>query len=265
MLTPGVAGNSDGRRYSWGRRAIAGEPPSPRAFHSATEVAPGQLLVYGGLGPGCCRTGVWLLDLHAMRWSQPAVTGRPRCVGGRAGHGAVFLPSLLGGGGGELLLLAGASRSAHADAHQRSVDVLQVAAQSPQGAAAGGEGGGEGGLRLGWSEEEAWDRVQLPAVRSAAYARVGRTVLAWSGVGAAHAPMATTHAIDVDRRTCRELAESAGEGAAGTGRPPAPRGGAVCVGIAGGTAALVLGGSDHCGAEGEDMLTPHVLSVPLAG
>lgn len=124
-----MTGAVDGRIFSWDRRAIAGQPPTARAFHSTTEVAPGRLLVYSGLGPGCCRTDVWVLDVHGMQWSQPAVGGTPRCSGGSAGHGALFFPSLHGCGGGELVLLSGASRSGHQDAHPGSVDVLEVSNQ----------------------------------------------------------------------------------------------------------------------------------------
>jgi len=69
---------------------------------------------------------VTLLDLSAMAWSAPQLHGVPRCVNGRAGHGAAFVPRRGGSGGGELLLLSGAMRSASGDAHQYSVDVLEV-------------------------------------------------------------------------------------------------------------------------------------------
>ena len=44
--------------FSWSCPDVRGVSPSRRAFHSATEVAPSRLLVYGGLGPGCCRSDV---------------------------------------------------------------------------------------------------------------------------------------------------------------------------------------------------------------
>jgi hypothetical protein len=102
LLSPAPSGGADGdvncrRVYRWSRRPIAGQPPAPRAFHSTTEVAPGVLLVYGGLGAAVGCTDVALLDLRSMLWSQPLVAGIPRSTGGRAGHGAVFFtygPSL---------------------------------------------------------------------------------------------------------------------------------------------------------------------------
>jgi len=44
--------------FSWSCLDVRGVSPSRRAFHSTTEVAPSRLLVYGGLGVGCCRTDV---------------------------------------------------------------------------------------------------------------------------------------------------------------------------------------------------------------
>ena len=42
---------------------------------------------------GCCRNDFALLDLTLSSWSVPLVShGPPRCVHGRAGHGAVFVP-----------------------------------------------------------------------------------------------------------------------------------------------------------------------------
>ena len=88
--------------YTWRRLQVAGAEPEGRAFHSTTEVARGTLLLYGGLGPGCCRSDVALLEMgrdtaHGPgpgpgmpRWSAPRLAGVPRCVAGRAGHGACF-------------------------------------------------------------------------------------------------------------------------------------------------------------------------------
>lgn len=46
------------RSYSWSLPSVSGAPPAGRAFHSTTEIAPSALLMYGGLGTGCCRTDV---------------------------------------------------------------------------------------------------------------------------------------------------------------------------------------------------------------
>jgi len=81
------------RGYTWTSPQISGTPPEARAFHSATDIGRGRVLVYGGLGRACCRSDFALLDLIACAWSVPLVSGGPpRCLGGRAGHGAVFVP-----------------------------------------------------------------------------------------------------------------------------------------------------------------------------
>jgi hypothetical protein len=87
--------------YVWSAPDVAGELPAGRAFHSATETGGACVLVYGGLGSGCCRTDVALLDLRSMVWSAPKLAGVPRCAGGRAGHGAAFFAFTDGRTGGE--------------------------------------------------------------------------------------------------------------------------------------------------------------------
>ena len=98
--------------------------------------------------------------MHGLAWSHPRLGGVPKCMHGRAGHGALFLPSLPAAGaaantaantaaaaaaaaggsqnnysavsttaaglGGELLLLSGATRSTRGDAHQGSIDVIEA-------------------------------------------------------------------------------------------------------------------------------------------
>ena len=53
--------------HHWAAPTTTGSVPDGRAFHSCTEVAPACMLVYGGLGSGCCRTDVALLELDATR------------------------------------------------------------------------------------------------------------------------------------------------------------------------------------------------------
>ena len=45
-------------QYAWSEPETSGAEPEGRAFHSTSEVARCTLLVYGGLGNGCCRTDV---------------------------------------------------------------------------------------------------------------------------------------------------------------------------------------------------------------
>lgn len=132
ILTPTKATK---RGFKWSCPQISGAAPDGRAFHSATALGGGIVLVYGGLGDGCCRGDFAVLDLDVGAWSSPVITGIPRCVAGRAGHGAIFVPdspqqvdsAKMGEAdagvktGGRLFLVAGASRSVTGDAHQDSV------------------------------------------------------------------------------------------------------------------------------------------------
>ena len=294
------------RVYHWRAPALSGSLPHGRAFHTATEVASSRLLVYGGLGTGCCRTDVALLDLRTMTWSAPRLGGVPRCVGGRAGHGAVFFPRLgvgpgggpgvgsaggsagvsAGGrhagndGGGELLLLSGAMRSSMGDSHQVSLDVIEVQHVGESDVAELHEGGessdGEcdpdtsgtysNGLKLRWSDETTWSQMQLPPVRTAFYAPVARSVLAWSGVSEGHGLAGHLHVVDVDQRQVRELTSQemdeealVDEDGADT---PCPRGGALYFPLSPCEAIMFIG-SDH--DDGAELLTPWVLEVPLPG
>lgn len=256
---------ADGRKYSWTALTVAGEPPSARAFHSATEVAPGQLLVYGGLGPGCCYTDVVILDLHRLQWLRPSVEGTPSCLGGRAGHGAAFFRNLRSGevNSGELLLMSGASRSQHGDTHQGSMDAIEVRC-SADGVVS----------LLRWSSEPAWAPATLPAVRTASYAVIGRNVLAWGGISETHVPLGTVHSINVDRRKVQSIgvadqyflpkcADDDGCSAQQAAKEevlPAPRGGALCFSV-GPNVALLLCGSAH--DDTVDTLTPYLLHVPV--
>ena len=247
--------------YRWECPVVSGDLPPGRAFHSATEVAPGRLLVYGGLGQGCCRVDLALLDLHAMAWSAPTLSGAPRCLGGRAGHGAAFFgrPTASAkergsGSGGELLLVSGAMRSASGDVHQGSVDVIEITPDDCEPA----------GLRLAWSDDEDWARVMMPAVRTAWYTPVARSLVAWSGVSEHHGLIYTLHVIDVERRHVREL--DAGHLGQSSAELPTPRGGALGfplpLGTTGSVAALLLCGSDH--EDGDEVLDPWLMTLRLS-
>jgi hypothetical protein len=207
-----------------------------------------------------------------MQWSHPSVEGSPSCEGGRAGHGAVFFRRLprgggghmrsdeaaaaaaastsVGDGGGEVLFLSGAQRGDSCDVHQSSIDAIEVCCSAD---------GRVHGLR--WSNQAVWARVRLPSVRTATYAVVGRTVLAWGGTTQTHVPERSLHAINVDQRRCREV--SAADQAWSDGRSgllPAPRGGGLCENMGLG-ASLVLCGSGL--GKDEDVLTPRLLRVQL--
>ena len=106
---------------------------------------------------------------------------------------------------------------------------------------------------LRWSGAAQWEGVRLPAVRTAAYSRVCRTVLVWGGVGEDHDAEVGMHAIDVDRRASRHVTEER------DGEPPAPRGGGLLVEMSATTAVMLCGQGD--GPHG-DYLTPYLLTVP---
>ena len=153
--------------FRWQAPALSGTLPEGRAFHTATEVAPSRLVVYGGLGTGCCRTDVALLDLRTMAWSAPRLEGAPRCVGGRAGHGAAFFPCLGSGsrGGGELLLLSGAMRSSRGDTHQMSIDAIEVEVVAEAAVTDGIASSGRSGM-MEWAEGEGEGTNAGAAVRA---------------------------------------------------------------------------------------------------
>ena len=269
-----AAATRESDEYLWSDQRVAGTEPSPRAFHTATEVAPSVLVVYGGLGNRCCHTDVSVLDLHRMHWSSPRVGGAPRCVGGRAGHGAFYFarPAVDDGSAaydgsraGDLLLVSGASRSTSGDSHQGSIDVLEVACTDDyhlDGTLAGTS------VSLEWSHDRSWGNITLPEVRTATYARFARSLVCWSGIGEDHDALDCMHVIDVDRKTVCEAevhAEAGVSSALGASVPP-PRGGAVAAQLSP-FAAVVLCGSDPLG-EGDpevDRLSaiPHVLKLAL--
>ena len=60
----------------WMAPEVTGQPPAPRAFHSCTQISPGVLLVFGGLGPGCCRADAAVLTLGpTCRWEKLRISG----------------------------------------------------------------------------------------------------------------------------------------------------------------------------------------------
>ena len=252
LMHPHVLRRGDDDLFHWAVLATSGLPEG-RAFHSATQVAPGRLLVYGGLGQGCCRYDVALLDLERATWSAPRLAGVPRCVGGRAGHGAAFFPHAVGGsggGGGVLVLVSGAMRSTAGDSHQDSIDVIDVCEVA----------GEEAGLRLAWSTAEEWGRVRLPAVRTAFYAPIARSLIAWSGVSERHGITYSLHVIDIDRRCVREVHHDHNLVGA---ELPAPRGGALCFPLRSPLETLMLCGSDH--EDGDELLSPWVMRLDFDG
>jgi hypothetical protein len=266
-MQPHVLRRDDDATYHWTAPTTAGSEPKGRAFHSATQIVPGCLLVYGGLGTGCCRTDVTLLDLNRWVWSSPCLSGVPRCLGGRAGHGAAFFPRATGGG--ELLLVSGAMRTTGGDAHQGSVDVIDVLE----------EGGGARGskdalpimeeiLKLSWSTAEEWQHARLPPVRTAWYWSTARSLVAWSGVSERHGICQTLHVIDADRRCVRQLYSVDLDGSDHPeGRDlPAPRGGALCFPLAQAGSpfeALMLAGSDHEDSSEERLLEPWMMKLDV--
>ena len=271
--------------YEWSLPALSGALPTGRAFHSATETAPGRLVAYGGLGSGCCRDDLALLDLSSMEWTSLRIGGVPRCSYGRAGHCAVFVPhatGVLGGGmaeassggaeadapgrlwgdaldsgadsqAGHLIFMSGASRSIVGDAHQPTVDAIEV---------------GSDGSPLRWSAEPEWGDVSLPAVRTAACITLARHVVVWGGVGQDHTPEGAVRLLDVDRRSVRPASLlsthdsiGGGEAVSSTGlHAPPPRAGAIFIQL-GPEETILMFGSDH--EDEEDMLTPYLLQLEL--
>ena len=286
--------------YRWTKPLVSGAEPEGRAFHSATEICRGRLCIVGGLGSGCCRTDVALLDLNTMCWSVPRVGGQPCCLGGRAGHGAAFFPArgaaARAAGDGSLILVSGAMRSALGDSHQASIDVLEIGrndvehAGSTAGTLAAAEDSaptddeaGEAAADVSgkgeeaplpddsptadaptfrWSEDDAWRSAQLPGVRTASYASFARSLVAWSGIREGHAPAEDMHVIDVQRKRVRE-ATALLSGVEDDLQSPEPRGGALLLPVPDAPhLALLLCGSDH--EDDSDMITPFVLELILS-
>jgi hypothetical protein len=103
-------------------------------------------------------------------------------------------------------------------------------------------------------------------VRTAWYASMARSVLAWSGVSQTHGLHESLHVIDVDRRCVRPLPMASADQAR---RPlpdpraaelPAPRGGALHFPL-GAHEAMMMCGSDH--DDGEDMREPWLCELVL--
>lgn len=221
-MVPHLLTGSSGDGFVWRALDVNGSRPEGRAFHSADAIGGGsRLIIYGGLGHNCCRDDIAILDLEASLWSVPSVGGVPRCVGGRAGHGSAFLPSLDGSGGGELVLIGGAMRSGyHRDAHQATVDVLKLS------------GGGE----MRWSDDASWDAVRIAPVRTASHVVFGRSILSWGGASEDHTANDTVRILNVDRRSVRTLS---------SGVPaPTPRTGALLLPFHGEVAVAVMGSAD---------------------
>ena len=199
-------------------------------------------------------------------------------VGGRERYGVRIE------GSGEHVLVRAANLSLQSEDCEEGDGEEGTTHYTERGGGGSREGGGCG-MRLRWGAASAWRGVRLPAVRTAAYMQVCRTVIGWSGIGEGHEPERTAHAIDADVRRSRLLEEevrrarseeeeassedeeasnpnasdeesSVEEGIA----PPQPRGGALLVEMAP-NEAVMLCGSDH--ELGSDMSTPYLLTVPL--
>ena len=220
----------------WMAPEVTGQPPAPRAFHSCTQISPGVLLVFGGLGPGCCRADASVLTLEpTCRWEKLRISGIPHCVGGRAGHGAVLIES-------GLLFLAGASRSIDGDEHLGSVDLLQI--DNPESPV----------RRAQWATG-VWDCLHVPAVRCGTYIKLGGQLLAVGGVDdeGEHSDMSRLMAVDLQTYRNRLFT-------AVSARNPHGRSGAVQFPL-GPHQALMISGADF--GSSSQMGVPYLLHINL--
>ncbi|KAL1512035.1 hypothetical protein AB1Y20_005309 [Prymnesium parvum] len=78
--------------WSWKRALSAGKPPFARAYHSATPISEGRVLLFGGNDTDCSFKDPHVLELHSMTWYHPDVKGEPPLP--RTGHVAVCLDGL---------------------------------------------------------------------------------------------------------------------------------------------------------------------------
>eukprot|EP01127_Copromyxa_protea_P018187 TRINITY_DN5659_c0_g1_i1.p1 TRINITY_DN5659_c0_g1~~TRINITY_DN5659_c0_g1_i1.p1 ORF type:complete len:413 (-),score=51.01 TRINITY_DN5659_c0_g1_i1:523-1761(-) len=72
----------------WRNSEISGTPPSPRSGHSATLVADGKIIIFGGESGSDTLNDVHVLDTQKATWTQVSVEGEKPA---RYGHGALFL------------------------------------------------------------------------------------------------------------------------------------------------------------------------------
>ena len=153
-----------------------------------------------------------------------------------------------------MLLISGASRSSDGDAHQGSVDVLEVRPAESElfYDETAPERLSSPFVHLEWSHDRAWGNILLPEVRTGTYVTFAKSVMCWSGIGEGHAPADTLHVIDVERKTVREAVVE--------GERPLPRGGAVAAMLSP-FEALVFTGNDH--ENEEEMVAPHVMKLVL--
>lgn len=75
------------RVYSWFKPLIRGAPPKARSYHTATAMADGKIVVFGGNGASKSFREVYYLDTETWTWHEPETSGDlPRS---RTGHSAV--------------------------------------------------------------------------------------------------------------------------------------------------------------------------------
>lgn len=101
--------------WAWRRPISSGRPPPGCAYHTATRLSRGRVLVFGGNDAERSFAQPHVLELSSMQWSHPSTTGEAPAP--RTGHAAVGLD------GTRVLVYGGWDYTAHGDGFDFRDDV----------------------------------------------------------------------------------------------------------------------------------------------
>ena len=154
--------------FRWVTPEVAGTPPSPRAFHSATHIGGSRIGVFGGLLDGESSCEFFILYTANMAWVRTTTDDTPKPTP-RAGHGALWLPA---GhpfhGAGRLLLFGGTSRTSTHDDMKHSGRVEYLREPTP-------------GVDATCCWNRYFDHRVVNPVRTFQYCAIGTTLCWWGG------------------------------------------------------------------------------------
>jgi hypothetical protein len=101
--------------WAWRRPLSSGKPPPGCAYHTATRLSRGRVLVFGGNDAERSFAQLHILELSTMEWSHPSTTGDAPAP--RTGHATVGLD------GARVLVYGGWDYTAHGDGFDFRDDV----------------------------------------------------------------------------------------------------------------------------------------------